>query len=122
MIPIKYIGKRPTYRDGAYSTGIEWVQGQTQRVPADRARLMLRHPDVYVPGDDAVTDVAVVAPLQAQEDADTTQEARDAIATMNKDALETYAKTHFQIDIDKRLGVEKLRARVAGLVDQYGLE
>lgn len=123
MIPIKYIGKRPTYRDGAYSTGIEWVQGQTQLVPADKARLMLRHPDVYVPGDEAVTDVAVVAAPQAKDDdADASQEARDAIATMNKDALEIYAKTHFQIDLDKRLGVEKLRAKVAGLVDQYGLE
>ena len=121
MIPIKYIGKRPAYRDGAYGTGIEWVQGQTQLVPDDKARLMLRHPDVYVTGDAATAEVAVIDAPKPQDD-DTSQEARDAIATMNKDALETYAKTHFQIDIDKRLGVEKLRAKVAGLVDQYGLE
>lgn len=122
MIPIKYIGKRPTYKDGAYSTGIEWAQGQTQLVPADKARLMLRHPDVYVPGDAAVTDVAAVAAPKASDDSEEdTQDARDAIATMNKDALELYAKTHFQIDLDKRQGVEKLRTRVVGLIDQYGI-
>lgn len=122
MTPIKYIGKRPTYKDGAYSTGIEWVQGQTQLVPADTARLMLRHPDVYVPGDTAETAVATVVAQESEDESEeATQDARDAIATMNKDALELYAKTHFQIDLDKRQGVEKLRTRVVGLIDQYGV-
>lgn len=123
MIAIKYIGKRATYRDGAYGTGIEWAHGQTQWVPADKARLMLRHPDVYVAGEIEAPAEPVVEPVKpsADDSEETLQDARDAVAAMNKDALEMYAKTHFQQDLDKRQSVEKLRARVVGLIDQYGI-
>lgn len=123
MVAIKYIGKRTTHRDGAYGTGIEWVQGQTQWVPADKARLMLRHPDVYAAGEmeASTATAAAVAQPSTEDSEETLQDARDAIAAMNKDALEMYAKTHFQQDLDKRQSVERLRARVVGLIDQYGI-
>lgn len=123
MIAIKYIGKRAMHRDGAYGTGIEWVREQTQWVPADKARLMLRHQDVYVAGDMVTPPEPVAEPAKpsTEDSEETLQDARDAIAAMNKDALEMYAKTHFQQDLDKRQSVEKLRARVVGLIDQYGI-
>ena len=49
------------------------------------------------------------------------QDMRDAIAVMGKDALASYAGAHFKIDLDKRKGVEALRAQVTQLVDQFGV-
>ena len=38
------------------------------------------------------------------------------------DALEQFAKTHFQIDLDKRKGLSNLRSQVIGLIDQFGMQ
>ncbi len=117
LISIKYVGKRPEYTDGTYGTGIHFVQGESRMVPADKARLFLRHPDVYVPGEEN-TDVAFV-PVASTED-DDVQDVRDTLAIMDKDALSVYAKTHFQIKIDKRKDVGILRSEVTGMVDRFG--
>lgn len=121
LIPVKYIGIRPTYVDGTYGTRINWTQGETQLVPAAKAKLMLRHPDVYVPGDvDAPAAVAEVKPEQEKKE-DEHQEMRDAVALMDKATLEQFAKTHFRVDLNKRKGVETLRTEVIGLIDQLGV-
>ena len=117
LVSVKYIGKRPEYTDGTYGTRIHFLQGESRQVPVDKARLMLKHPDVYVPGEaDAV--VAVIPEPQSEED--DVQDMRDSIAIMDKGSLEAYARTHFRIELDKRHSVEKLRTQVTGLVDQYG--
>lgn len=124
MTPIKYIGHRPTYREGAYGSGIVFTKDETINVEDDTlANKLLRHHDVYVRGEakkSAETNSSKAKDVDAE--ADPTQDARDAIATMNKDALETYAKTHFGVDLDKRKSIDSLRAQTTGLLDQYGLE
>ena len=117
LVSVKYIGKRLEYTDGTYGTRILFSKGESRQVPADKARLMLKHPDVYVPGEPDA-EIATV-PLDTQEQ-DSAQDMRDAIANMDKSALESYAKTHYRIDIDKRRSVDALRTQVTGLVDQYG--
>ena len=42
------------------------------------------------------------------------------IAVMDKTALESFVKTTYRMDIDKRKSVESLRQQAIGLVDQYG--
>ena len=85
-------------------------------IPLAKARLMLKHPDVYVAGEDDAP-VATV-PVDTQEQ-DNVQDLRDSIANMGKTALESYAKIHFKVDMDKRKSVETLRAQVTQLIDQY---
>lgn len=120
LVSIQYIGKRPEYTDGTYGTGIHWVQGESRLVPADKARLMLKHPDVYVPG-------AVDAPVASldikpkTDENDEKQDMRDSIATMDKEAIGVFAKTHFNVDIEKRKGLPALREQVTGLFDQFGI-
>ena len=116
-VSIKYIGARPEYTDGTYGTRIHWARGESKMVPADKARLMLKHPDVYTEGEaDAPTPK-----LPAQKDPeDDVQDLRDSIATMNKEALLTYAQTHFNMKLDKRQSVENLRTAATQLVDQFG--
>jgi hypothetical protein len=55
----------------------------------------------------------------AKED-ETTQDLRDQINIMDKDSLETFAKNHFRIDLDKRKSVANLREAVTQLVDRFG--
>ena len=119
QVSVKYIGKRAQYTDGTYGTRILFIQGESRLVPIDKARLMLKHPDVYVPGEaDAVA--AVIPEEQAKKPDDETQDMRDAIAIMDKVALEAYAKTNFRVNIDRRKNVGALRAEVTGLVDRFG--
>lgn len=123
MTPIKYIGHRKQYREGAYGSGLIFTQGETLNVEDDAlAAKLLKHKDVYVRGDaEEATETVAKAKTVAQDDEeDKAQDARDAIARMNKDALETYAKTHFSVDLDKRKSVDALRQHVTQLFDQYG--
>lgn len=118
--PICYVGRRPVYREGAYGSGIVFQQGETKLVPADLAAKLLRHPDVYAPGVEAgAQTVELKAPAKQTQD-ESTQDLRDTIAFMDKDALEVFAKTNFKIDLDKRKSVASLRQHVTQLVDQYG--
>ena len=118
-VSVKYIGKRLEYTDGTYGTRIHFVQGESRLVPLDKARLMLKHPDVYAPGE-ADAPIAVMPEAKDKKPDEETQDMRDSIAIMDKAALETYAKTNFRINIDKRKNVEALRAEVTGLVDRFG--
>lgn len=117
LTSVKYIGKRPEYIDGTYGTRIHFVQGESRMVPADKARLMLRHTDVYAVGS-ADAPIASVPAEKPQDD--DVQDMRDAIAIMDKDALNTYAQTHFGTKLDKRKDVGLLRSQVTSLLDQYG--
>lgn len=122
-VPVRYIGRRATYREGAYGTGILFTQGKSEWVPAAKAPQLLAHKDVYEPGDAAECGEAqAVKAAKKDDDNDPIQMQRDAIANMDKDALEAFAKVHYSVDLDKRHTVGELRAKVTGLVDQFGLE
>ena len=124
-IAVRYVGRRPVYREGAYGSGIVFTQCETKLVPSDLANKLLRHTDVYVPGS-ASKDTTIasvpdsVKKTDEQNEEEIMQSLRDSIQTMDKDALETYARTQFKIDIDKRRGLDKLRQQVTQLIDQYG--
>lgn len=121
FVLVKYVGRRETYIERAYGSGIVFVQGETKPVPVDLAAKLLRHADVYVPGEPGpFTEAVEVAQAPKQTQDESTQDLRDTIAFMDKDALETFAKTNFKIDLDKRKSVNTLRQHVTQLVDQYG--
>ena len=119
-LPVKYIGRRATYKDGACGSGLVFAQGETKLVPALIARKMLRHVDTYVPGEvKGATQALDVVKVDTTEE-DLLQDLRDTVAFMDKEALETYARTNFKIDLDKRKSVVNLRQQVTQLLDQYG--
>ena len=126
MTPIKYIGHRETYREGCYGSGLVFLSGQTINVDDDAlAKKLLKHKDVYTLGEaEAAEEVEKVAATVPETDkgADPAQDMRDSIMAMNKDALETFAKSHFSVDLDKRQKVGDLRMKVIGLFDQFGVE
>lgn len=118
LLPVKYIGPRERYVDGTYSTYIEFIKGQTRMVPADVARKMYVHKDVYVPGDD-VADLA--EPKKDTSAEDDQQDMRDSIASMSKAAVAQFVKTHFNKEVDMGMKVGDLRLQATGLFDQFGV-
>lgn len=118
-VAVKYIGKRENYTEGTYGSRIEFKQGQSVLVPVELANKLLRHPDVYVPGNEKKAEVVEIVQKDTNEP-DEVQNVRDQIASMDKVGLESFAKVNFNIDLDKRKGVENLRQQVIGLVDQFG--
>lgn len=124
-IAVRYVGRRPVYREGTYGSGIVFTKGETKLVPSDLANKLLRHADVYVAGTvskgvEVASMPDAVKKTDEQNEEEIMQSLRDSIQTMDKDALETYARTQFKIDIDKRRGLDKLRQQVTQLIDQYG--
>lgn len=127
-IAITYIGHRTTYRDGACGSGVTFEQGQTLHIPAQYALKMLKHPSVYVRADDVAAESAVVVEEHDTTEADKRakefneqQDMRDTFSQMDKEALATFAKTHWRMDMDKRMKVENMRAAVIQNFDQYGI-
>ena len=120
--PVKYIGRRPVCRDGAYGSGLIFTQGETKLVPDDLATKLLRHADVYVPGDakGATKPQDEQAKPKTQTEEEMLQDLRDTVSQMDKDALESYARTNFNVELDNRKSVASLRQSVNQMLDQYG--
>ncbi len=134
MTPIKYSGRKP-YRDRT-ALRMEWQPGDIKRVPENVASALLRYAEfarveqtlpetTAVPELDAQIDNEVEAAIVAQTQRE--QEQRNELAgmmnvidTMDKDALETYA-AKYEVNLDKRRGLDKLRAEVANLIEQFGV-
>lgn len=127
-VAVRYIGKREHYTDGAYGTHIQFSKGETVLVPADKARLMLQHPDVYEPGviEQAAEPVAQEQPGKPKTDEDKREQEhedlRQQIALMDAKALRVFAKTHFNKSFAGNVSTDKLRAEVNTMFEQYGLE
>lgn len=127
-IAVRYIGKREHYTDGAYGTHIQFTKGETVLVPADKARLMLAHPDVYELGaiEQAGEPVAEVNPNQPKDEAEKreqqAEDLRQQIALMDAKSLRAFAKTHFNKSFAGSASLDKMRAEVGTLFEQYGLE
>lgn len=124
MLAVRYIGHRPEYIDGAYGTKTHFIKGESRLVPADKAKLMLQHPDVYQPGE--ATSAPAAAPValkKPDESDDPTQIQRDAIAAMNsKAAVAHFIKVHFNQDLDpSREKLVDLKNTAIGLIDRFGL-
>lgn len=123
FLPVKYIGRREVYREGMYGTGLVFTQGETKFVVEEKALQLLRHPDVYVPGDGEAVEAAAIEakPDDTVETDDLAQIERDSLTRMTKAALTEYAKTRYRIELDPNMLKDDLRTEVTRLIDQYGI-
>lgn len=119
MVPIKCVSPRTPHVDLIYKTG-DWKEGETKNIDKELARKLLRHVDVFVKSTDKPASKAVVIPEKMPEP-DKMQETYDLIATMTKDAVQTFVKNNFNRGVDMRLSEANLRAYAIQLTDQYGL-
>ena len=121
--PIRYIGKRKIHKDGLFGTEITWEQGQVQMVPADKAVLMLKHKDVYEPGDVESAETQEIPEVNEEKDIQEEEEnVRESIKQMSRKAqLVDFAKVNFNIELDSKAKVAELQEHCIRLVDQFGL-
>ena len=124
LIVVKYEGKKP-YRDRTPLRN-EWEPGDVKRVPERDAKILLRFAEFHRSEEAEATgrpeDVEAAIAAQAQRENDERNETEAMLMlvdTMDKDALEAYA-LKYEINLDKRRGLDKLRGEVVSLIEQFG--
>ena len=124
LIVVKYEGKKP-YRDRTPLRN-EWEPGDIKRVPERDAKILLRFAEFERAEEAEATDrpedveAAIAAQTQRENDERNETEAMLMLVdTMDKDALEAYA-LKYEINLDKRRGLDKLRGEVVSLIEQFG--
>ena len=124
LIVVKYEGKKP-YRDRTPLRN-EWEPGDVKRVPERDAKILLRFAEFHraeeAEATDRPEDVEAAIAAQAQRENDESNETEAMLMlvdTMDKDALEAYA-LKYEINLDKRRGLDKLRGEVVSLIEQFG--
>lgn len=135
-VAVTYTGTDKPFKDRIYRSGLTFTPGQTRLVPATLAQRFLRHSDVFAGGaaDDARSAEPVPAEDDTQQRLEQQQQEQDAqrqqedarfalldqLDSMDKPSLIAWAKDHYQQSIPGNLGLEKVRERAKGFVDQYG--
>lgn len=127
LLPLKMIANKETVRDSMYGTGL-WAQGETKLVTPEQHTKMIRHVDVWEPGNaedaakTAATAVRTVAErTQAEIDADALSDLRDRVAVMTRDEAVEYAATHYGLKIPGNSSVEKAREELARHIEIAGV-
>lgn len=124
---IRYTGTKE-YRDRT-PLRRDWLPGDVKPVPErDACKLLLfvefeRADDdesVELPDANLAAEEELAAQAEVEESARIESESMLMLLdTMDKDALEAYAMK-YEVDLDKRRSVEKLRAEVTSLIEQFG--
>lgn len=136
---VQYVGRRETFTDNLYGSGLSFTRDQVRPVPGDLAERLLRHTGMFAapeavadipaasgndqqPVDDTVALLEVAQVQQEQEHAKRNDlfSLYDQINQMEKPSLLAYAKNNYGQELSARLGEVKLREQVIGLVDQFG--
>lgn len=139
---VTYTGNDTPFIDRIYRSRLTFNPGQTRAVPIALAARFLRHSDIFRAADaegGATAPAAEQAPApppddtaaqleaaqKAEDDRRLQEEARfnvlQQIEKMDKQALRDWAQQSYRQDLPGNLGLDKMRERVRGFVDQYGL-
>lgn len=136
-VAVTYTGTDDPFKDRIYRSGLTFAPGQTRLVPATLAQRFLRHSDVFKEGAAGEAKVAKKAKAeqddtkqvleqqqQEQEEQRQQEDARfallDQLDSMDKPSLIAWAKDNYKQSIPGNLGIEKVRERAKGFIDQYG--
>lgn len=144
--PVQYIGRKPSYTDLLYGTGLTFASNQVRSLPARLADKFLRHSDLFreeltdeqqdeqaqkqaepnaTPPQQEDDTAALLAAAQKQQDEQAQKDLElaglmDQVRTMTKPELQTLAKDRWNQVLAKNLTVESTRERVLQFVNQYG--
>ena len=113
MIPISYIGKRETYTENCYGSGIVFTKDIPVMIPDYLGHKLLKHPEFKK----EATGIAIDIPEPVEEEPNSI---RDDVTNMSKQALIDFAEINFSgYKIDKRKSEGAIRDEVIRLIDQY---
>ena len=125
-LPVKMIADRDAITDHTYSTG-RWERGEIKLVPPATSNKLIRHIDVFrqVTAEEAADQKAAVVEETVKRTEDeqndaATQELRDSVARMDKDAVIEYAAVHYGLKVKGNLSTEKAREALIQHIDLAG--
>jgi len=122
LVPVKYIGKKPTAYDNIARSGVTWNgHGDVQEVTESQAKMLLKFADQWVLADEA--DAARVDTpediKQVDEDGDTVvidpEAFKKPIERMSKAEIVAYAANKF----GKQLEVTKSKKALIDMVEEF---
>lgn len=141
-VAVQYIGRRPSYIDRLYGTGLSFDTEQVRGLPASIAKNFLRHGDLFQRAtvaedagkgqgeqqpaittlDDTAAQLAEAQRLQDEQRAKDMrrQELLDQVSNMDKDGLQVFAKDTYNQVVHKTMTLENMRAKVFAFIDEYG--
>ncbi|EZP56394.1 hypothetical protein [Delftia sp. RIT313] len=141
-VAVQYIGRRPSYIDRLYGTGLSFDAEQVRDLPASIAKNFLRHGDLFqraavveeagagqggqqapiTPLDDTAAQLAEAQRLQEEQRAKDMrrQELLDQVSNMDKEGLQVFAKDTYNQVVPKTMTLENMRAKVFAFIDEYG--
>lgn len=141
-VAIQYIGRRPSYIDRLYGTGLSFDAEQIRDLPASIAKNFLRHGDLFqraavveeagagqggqqapsTPPDDTAAQLAEAQRLRDEQRAKDLrrQELLDQVSNMDKEGLQVFAKDTYNQVVPKTMTLENMRAKVFAFIDEYG--
>lgn len=134
-VGVKYIGRRAFWKDTVYSSGVSFEAAQVRGLPADLARKLLRHADLFErveltgaaaaeAADTEAGDLAAQAKAnqQAKQKSDLEFDTIAQVNQMTKAALEQFSQGRFGVKLDSKLTVAQMREAVAANIRAYGAE
>ena len=125
-VPVQYVGKRKTYSDGLFETGL-WNYGDVKLVSVSTATRMLEHNDVYVPGkEEDSSDVIDIDDKKTKDDQETEriEQTRNLVAQMTRKAAvvsfvaENYNGLQVPAELTK---LDEMKEFATQQIDRYGI-
>lgn len=125
-VPVQYIGKRRTYTDGLFDTGL-WNYGDVKLVSISTATKMLEHADVYIPGEEEESvDVVDIDDKKVADDQESEriEQTRNLVAKMTRKAAvvsfvaENYNGLQIPAEFTK---LDDMKAFATQQIDRYGI-
>jgi tRNA U34 2-thiouridine synthase MnmA/TrmU len=135
-IAVRYIFRRPFWKDNVYGSGLTFTTDQVRTLPHDLARKFLRHTDTF---EEVTGEAGKAKPKTAeQETAEAVQadkkkkaeqatreqdlhDLHDQLGQMNKESVLRFAAEKFNTPLDKKHSVDQLRLEAKALVDRFGV-
>jgi hypothetical protein len=127
---VKYIGRRPHWDDGIYSSGLSFAADQVRVLPPEIARKLLRHCDLFEQADQSglVQDntgdlLAAGEKIGAKRDESEVEFAViDQVNRMeDRDVLVEFAQNRFNLKLAKTKKPETMRAEIIAHINRFGV-
>ncbi|QLI49420.1 hypothetical protein vBPaeMUSP18_17 [Pseudomonas phage vB_PaeM_USP_18] len=127
-VGVKYIGRRPFWKDTVYHSGVTFSTDQVRALPQALAAKLLRHIDLFEEAefataqqDDTGFQIDDGKKIEAaKRERDIEFDVIGQINQMDKKTLADFAMTRFQLKVNTRNTLEQMRKEVSQHVDRFG--
>lgn len=124
-VGVKYIGRKPEWKDHLYGTGLTFTQGAVEFMPENIAARFLQHTDMFEATEETSHDGYI--PTQPppefvkNEELERELDVMDEFETMTKGAMQRFAWSNYKIKLSDKMTATEMRVKLRDTVSNYGL-